>query len=184
MRKANVKFTVIDYLNLPEHPRYELVEGDLLLTPSPAFRHQAVAGNVEAALRAWVIGGGLGVVVDAPMDVILSDETVVQPDVIVILNANRHIIRERIEGPPDLVVEVLSPATKERDLTTKRRLYARHGIREYWIVDGERRTIEVNEWTPDGYRPVGLFAWSDTLRSPVLPGFELPVRSAFAGVDV
>lgn len=113
------------------------------------------------------------------MDGVLSDETVVQPDLIVILNENRHIIHERIEGPPDLVVEVLSPATKDRDLTAKRRLYARHGVREYWIVDGDRRTIEVNEWTPNGFRTIGLYAWSKTLRSPVLPGFELPVKIAF-----
>lgn len=92
------------------------------------------------------------------MDGVLSDETVVQPDLIVILNENRHIIHERIEGPPDLVVEVLSPATKDRDLTAKRRLYARHGVREYWIVDGDRRTIEVNEWTPNGFRTIDLYA--------------------------
>lgn len=179
MPKANVKFTLVDYLNLPEYPRYELIKGDFLLTPSPTFRHQVIAANIGAALRAWIKGGGLGVVVHAPMDVILSDETVVQPDVIAILNANRHIIHERIEGPPDLVVEILSPITKERDLTVKRKLYARHGVREYWIVDGDCRTIEVNEWTSGGYLSVGLFTWSETLHSPLLPGFELPVQAAF-----
>lgn len=179
MPKANVKFTLIDYLNLPEQPRYELIEGDLLLTPSPIVRHQVISGNIEAALRAWVKDRGLGTVLHAPMDVILSDETVVQPDVIVILDEHRHIIQERIEGPPDLVVEILSPSTKDRDLTVKRRLYARHGIGEYWIADGDRRTVQVNEWTPTGYRPAGLHAYSDTLRSPVLPGFEVPLARLF-----
>lgn len=182
MPKSNVKFTLIDYLNLPEHPRYELIEGELLVTPSPAFRHQAISRNIEATLWSWIKDRKLGTLVAAPMDVILSDETVVQPDVVVILNANRHIIHERVEGPPDLVVEILSPATKDRDLTVKRRLYARHGVHEYWIVDGDRQTIEINEWAPDGYRPIGLFALADTLRSGVLPGFAMTVRTAFEDV--
>lgn len=179
VRKADARFTLADYLNLPEYPRYELIEGELLLTPSPIFRHQWIVQRINVALWAWVVDGNRGLVVAAPMDVILSDETVVQPDVIVILNENRHIIRERIEGPPDLVVEVLSPTTKDRDLVSKRDLYAKHGIREYWIVDPDRRSIEVNEWTAGGYRSAGVFSDQDTLRSPVLPGFELAVERVF-----
>lgn len=179
MPKANIKFTLVDYSNLPEHPRYELIEGDLLLTPSPTFRHQRVSSHIERALWEWVEKQGLGIVIDAPMDVILSDETVVQPDVLVILNDNRHIIHERIEGPPDLVVEVLSQATKQRDLTVKRRLYARHGVKEYWIADPDRRTLEVNQWTPSGFRLVATYAYADTLRSPLFPSFELALRVIF-----
>jgi len=179
MPKSNVKFTLTDYLNLPEYPQVELIEGDLLVTPSPTYRHQAISRNIGAALWSWIKSRKIGDLVFAPMDVILSDDTVVQPDIIVILAPNRHIVHERIEGPPDLVVEIHSPATKERDLTVKRKLYARYGIREYWIVDGDRQTIEVNEWTPDGYRPIGLFAFADTLRSGVLSGFEMAVRTAF-----
>lgn len=176
MRKADVKFTLVDYLNLPEYPRYELIEGDLLLTPSPNTRHQRAASNVEAALRAWVEGNALGIVFHTPLDVILTDETVVQPDVMVILNDNRHIIQERIEGPPDLVVEILSPPTKDRDLATKRRLYARHGVKEYWIVDVDRRTVEVNTWTPTGYSVHATYTYADTVESPLLPGFSVSVR--------
>lgn len=163
-------------MSLPEYPRYELIEGELLVTPSPNTRHQRAASNTEAALRAWVEGNHLGIVFHAPLDVILSDETVVQPDVLAILNENRHIIRERIEGPPNLVVEILSPSTQDRDLTVKRRLYARHGVREYWIVDVDRRTVEVNVWTPEGYVVHQRLAYSDTLTSPLLPGFSVPVR--------
>lgn len=181
MRKADVKFTLVDYLNLPEYPRYELIEGDLLFTPSPNTRHQRAASNVEAALRAWVEKKKLGTVFDAPLDVILSNETVVQPDVMVILNDNRHIIQERIEGPPNLIVEILSPPTKDRDLTTKRRLYARHGVQEYWIVDVDQRTVEVNTWTPTGYAVHGTYAHADTVQSPLLPGFSVPVRDIVEG---
>jgi len=176
VRKADVKFTLVDYLNLPEYPRYELIEGDLLFTPSPNTRHQRAAGNLEAALRTWVEGNNLGIVFDAPLDVILSNETVVQPDIMVILNDNRHIIQERMEGPPDLIADMLSPATKDRDLTTKRRLYARHGVKEYWIVDVDRRTVEVNTWTPTGYSVHGTYAYADTVESPLLPGFTVAVR--------
>lgn len=181
VRKAEIKFTLIDYLNLPEYPRYELIEGDLLLTPSPSTRHQRAAGNVEAVLRAWVERNNLGTVFDAPLDVVLSDETVVQPDVMVILNDNRHVIQERIEGPPNLIVEILSPATKDRDLTTKRRLYARHGVKEYWTIDVDRRTIEVNTWTPTGYVVHGTYAYADTVVSPLLPGFSAPVKEIVEG---
>ena len=181
VRKADIKFTLVDYLNLPEHPRYELIEGDLLLTPSPNTRHQRAASNVEAALRAWVEGQRLGIVFHAPLDVILSDETVVQPDVIVILNDNRHIVQERIEGPPNLIIEILSPPTKGRDTTTKRRLYARHGVQEYWIVDIDRRTVEVNTWTPAGYVLHAIHAYADTVESPLLPGLSVPVKEIVDG---
>lgn len=181
MRKADIKFTLEDYLNLPEFPRYELIEGELLLTPSPNTRHQRAASNIQAALRSWVETNRLGLVFYAPLDVILFNETTVQPDVMVILNDNRHIIQERIEGPPNLVVEVLSPGTRDRDLTVKRRLFARHGVQEYWIVDLERRTVEVNVWGPHGYNVHQTHAFSDTITSPLLPGFSLAVRQIVEG---
>lgn len=97
-----------------------------------------------------------------------------QPDGMVVLKENRRIIRERIEGPPDLVVEVVSPGTAERDRKAKRGLYARHGVREYRIVDPERRTIGVNVWTPSGYEVAHDFAYADAVVSPYSRTFPFP----------
>lgn len=182
MAGSNVRFTVIDYLNLPEHPRHELIEGDIVLAPSPSPRHQIVVGNIAAALRSWIKRMRLGTVLCAPIDVMLSNETVVQPDILVIFNENGHIIQDRIEGPPDLVVEVLSPSTKVRDLTVKRRLYASHGVKEYWIVDADLRTFQVNSWTSDGYQSAATFTDADKLFSPLLGEFRPDVRDTFEDI--
>lgn len=179
MPRAAVKFTARDYNALPEHPRYELIEGELHLTPSPSRSHQEISGNILAALREWVLGRKLGKVYHAPLDVILSDETVVQPDLLVVLNRNSAILREKVFGAPDLVIEILSPSTADRDLSLKRRLYYRHGVAEYWVVDPTNRTIDVSDWTKADFHLHKTFAYTDTLVSPLLMGFQLPVGTLF-----
>jgi len=179
MRRAAIKFTVADYNALPEQPRYELIEGEFYMTPSPSSDHQRVAKRIVSALTEWESRTKLGEVYFAPLDVILSNESVVQPDIIVILNRNRHIVQEKVTGPPDVVVEILSPATLARDLTLKRRLYYRHGVAEYWVVDPARRTVEVNRWTEGDFSVYQTFAYSDTLVSPLLAGFSVPLRTLF-----
>lgn len=115
----------------------------------------------------------------APLDVILSNETVVQPDAIVILNQNRGIIKEKIEGAPDLLAEVLSPSTSDRDRIVKKRLYQRCGVREYWVVDPERQTVEVNRWTTGNLQGSVTLDHADTLVSPLLKGFQTSVSALF-----
>ena len=135
-----------DYLALPEKPRCELLYGRLLVTPAPNVRHQVVVGRILRLLFELVDREG-GLAVDSPVDVVLADHSVVQPDVIYVTRARSSIIRERIEGAPDLVVEILSPGTARRDLGEKLRLYAEAGVAEYWIVDPVLETFEflVNE---------------------------------------
>ena len=135
-----------DYLALPEKPRCELLYGRLLVTPAPNVRHQVVVGRILRLLFELVDREG-GLAVDSPVDVVLADHSVVQPDVVYVTRARSSIIRERIEGAPDLVVEILSPGTARRDLGEKLRLYAEAGVAEYWIVDPVLETFEflVNE---------------------------------------
>ena len=180
MQGTQVKFTYRDYLQLPEQDRRELIGGDFHVVPSPSVRHQAVSANLGVALRDFVGRNRLGVVLWAPMDAMLSDEDVVQPDILFVSNERRGIIAEdNISGAPDLVVEVLSPGTADRDRELKRGLYARAGVREYWVVDPDQMTIRVLD--PDGRgRHRDRTYDSGYARSSVLPGADIPLDTVFA----
>lgn len=135
-----------DYETLPDERRCELIYGRLYVSPSPNPRHQVVVAAAWAALHGIARATG-GIAFVAPLDVVLADHSVVQPDVCYLTAGNRGIVGERLEGSPDLVVEVVSPGTSRRDRGEKLALYAETGIREYWIVDPTERQIEflVNE---------------------------------------
>ena len=136
--------TYRDYAALPaDGRRYELHDGELSVTAAPAPRHQIVSGNLFTVLRRHVETHRLGVVLYSPVDLILSDTTVVQPDLLYLRTGQLSAITGRgIEAPPALVIEILSPSTTQIDRGIKRQLYARHGVPHYWIVDVEGRRIE------------------------------------------
>ena len=169
-----IKFTYRDYRNAPEDERYELLDGDLVMTPAPGTAHQRVSRNLTMLLGRSVELSGAGEVFVAPYDVVLSDTDVVQPDLLFVCTGRAQIITaENIRGAPDLVVEILSPSTAERDQTFKRSLYARHGVREYWLVDTDARTVTVLLNSPQGFAEVGVCKEGQTLVSPTLKGFEI-----------
>ncbi|MBI4279865.1 MAG: Uma2 family endonuclease [Armatimonadetes bacterium] len=177
-----VRYTYREYRDLPESEtkRYELLEGELVMVPSPGKAHQEAVGNVFACLRAFVKERDLGAVYVAPFDVILSEHTVVQPGVIYVVKSRTHIIKsEGVQGSPDLVVEVISPTTRERDLVTKRLIYGRHGVKEYWLVHPDQRIVEVFRLSGTELAPIATYAAAETLESPLLPGLALPVREIF-----
>lgn len=136
--------TYRDYDALPaDGRRYELHDGELSVTPAPGTRHQRVIGAMFVTLRAHVEVHRLGEVFLPPVDCILNDTTVVQPDLVYLDPMRAPLVSERgIEGPPTLVVEILSPSTTTIDRHRKRQLYAHHGIPYYWIVDPEAGTVE------------------------------------------
>ena len=136
--------TYRDYAALPDDGRrHEIHDGELSVTPAPGTRHQRVIGALYTLLRAHVEAHRLGEVFLSPVDCILSDTTVVEPDLVYVDPTRAHLVTERaIEGPPMLVVEVLSPSTTTIDRSRKRELYARHGIAYYWIVDPVAGTFE------------------------------------------
>ena len=136
--------TYSDYAALPDDGRrYELHHGELSVTPAPGTRHQGAIVNLITLLNEHVRSRGLGKVFVAPTDCILSNVTVVQPDILYVATDRQAIISERgIDGAPTLVVEVLSPSTARLDRDWKMRLYAGHGVPYYWIVDPETRSIE------------------------------------------
>ncbi len=152
------------------------------MTPSPVPKHQIVGGNVEFALQRHVRESDLGLVLDAPTDVRFTPDNVFIPDILFITRDRLHIIGPKaIDAPPDLVVEILSPGTRQRDLATKRALYARFGVQEYWIIDPETRNVTVLGLVGDQYVPIPL-AEEGTIDSRVLPRLGLTLESVFAGV--
>lgn len=175
-----VRFTYQDYLQLPEDRRYEIVEGDLVMVPAPTPYHQIVSSNLEFALRLYVMEHDLGTVLHAPCDLLLSETDVVQPDLFYISKARRSIITDKnIQGAPDLVIEILSPATAERDRGVKQKLYARVGVTEYWIVDPSTKTVEVLTLKAGHYEPAGFYRSTDVLPSPLLTGLRVPLSQVF-----
>lgn len=180
MRQANVHFTYHDYLLLPEDKRYEILEGDLIVVPAPNTAHQQILGSLHAALFIHVLQYRLGKVFCAPYDVVLSEENVVQPDIIFVRSDHKGIITtDNIQGALDLVVEILSPGTKSRDLDIKRKIYAKYGIGEYWIVDPIEKTLEVLILGEEGYNSAGTYPNSAVVKSPLLPDFRVPLAEIF-----
>ena len=178
---AALKFTYEDYCLLPEDRRYEVVDGELLLTPAPTTLHQLAKRRLVRIIEDFVEAGCLGLVLDAPYDVVLSRHDVLQPDILFVSADHKRIIGDRnAQGAPDLVVEVLSPSTEDRDRVAKAKRYATFGVREMWLVDPERKTIEVLVNTAEGFRLQGLFGEADRVRSIVLVGLEFPAAPVFA----
>jgi Uma2 family endonuclease len=178
--RPRVKFTYKDYMSAPEDKRYELLDGDLIVVPAPDMEHQDTSRNIVFPLGAFVRERSLGYVYYAPCDVVLSDTDVVQPDLLFISKERSHIItRRNIQGAPDLVIEILSPGTAERDRNFKRRLYERHGVREYWMADPYARTIEVLALGERGFELVAVYHYGEVLTSPLLEGLRLDLREVF-----
>ena len=180
MISTAMKRTYADYLETSDDERYELLHGELVMAPAPREIHQYFLINLIIAIGAFVKKHKLGKVYSAPFDVVLSDENVVQPDLLFVSTARQHIITpDNIQGAPDLVVEILSPSTAERDRIVKSDLYAQHGVHEYWIVDPDARTITVFLLNEGEFEEVDTYSERETLTSPILAGFSIALDEIF-----
>lgn len=175
------RFTYNDYKLLPEGKHYEVIEGDLLVTPAPNVTHQRISRRLFVRLVEFVEWQGAGEVLSAPTDVILSEYNVVQPDLLFVAGNRLEIMDPEggVRGAPDLVIEILSPGTASRDQVVKRKLYAQYGVREYWIVDPAAKSVEVLTESPQGLETWHVFTGVAILISPLLAGFECPVADIF-----
>jgi len=153
--------------NLP----MELWDGELVMSPTPTPNHQTIVLRFSHLLDDFVRQKKAGKVFLSPLDVVLSQHRVVQPDVLFISNGKKNIIQDRIRGVPDLVFEVISPGTWKRDRVEKKSLYEQVGIAEYWIVDPESCTIEVFALTKGAYQLHCRTADAGTAKSKLLSGF-------------
>ena len=175
-----VKLTYEDYCNTPDGERYELLGGVLVMTPAPRVGHQRMLKKLGTRLDQFVEERSQGEVFLSPCDVVLSDTDVVQPDLFFISNERAHVVTEdNIQGAPDLVVEILSPSTADRDITIKRDLYVRHGVREYWIVDTDTKTVTVLVRDAGSFTELGACGENQTLDSPTLSGFTIDPSEIF-----
>ena len=177
------QLTYEDYLHFPDDgKRHEIIDGDHYVTPAPKIKHQTIASNLTAALGSFVKERRLGLVLAAPTDVILSDNNVVQPDLLFVSTARASIVTEdNIRGAPDLVVEIISEFTRKKDEVTKRKLYERFGVQEYWVVDPELETVKIFRRKQQGYgRAVELSKEAnDVLTTELLTGLDLALTEVF-----
>jgi Uma2 family endonuclease len=180
------RLTAREFLAIPEDgKRHELIDGVHYVTPTPNVPHQELVGRLFLSIGVFLAERRhLGRVILSPMDVVLSDADVVEPDLLVVSGDQQGIItRANLQGAPALAVEVLSPSTRRRDERVKRRLFDEHGVREYWLVDPDARAITVYRRAPDGSFPqVALLVADrgDQLGTPLLPGWTLPLPALFA----
>jgi Uma2 family endonuclease len=167
--------TYEDYVELPDDGRrYEILDGELDVSPAPIPRHQVALQNLHLIIGRYVKERKLGVVFISPIDLILAPTTVVQPDLLFIPAGREAIITRRaIEAPPELVVEVLSTWTARKDRTTKAKLYARYGVGSYWIVDAAARTLEIFERIDGEFRLAATHGDDAVVTSPLFPGLEI-----------
>lgn len=180
MINVKTRLTYADYLETSDDERYELTNGELVMVPAPQTGHQMISIALASRLYTFVKERDLGTVVAAPTDVVLSEATVLQPDLLYVSSGRSQIIsRENVQGAPDLVVEILSPATAERDRTVRLDLYVNHGVKEYWIVDPDARTIMVLVRGEDGFDEAGVYGEGQTLRSPTLAGLTIILDEIF-----
>ena len=178
--KPGFKLTYEDYCNAPEDVRYELLDGELVVVPSPKEIHQRIQLAIGLALAFFVQNHALGRLYFAPFDVLFTDTDVAQPDLIFVSNERSHIITEdNIQGAPDLLVEVHSPSTADRDKGFKRGLYERNGVLEYWMVDPYAKNVTVLLLGENGYEIAAIYGEGQTLTSPTLSGFTLDLDDMF-----
>lgn len=179
---GRIRLTYEDYVELPnDGKRYQILEGELDVTPAPTPKHQAVSRNLQRILDRHVVDQKLGQIFNAPIDVILSETTITQPDLIFIASGRETIITDRaIEAPPDLVVEILSPGTARTDRGIKSALYARFGVRHYWLVDPAARILETYELAQSGYELTGTYRDTDHARSPLFPSLDIDLARVWA----
>lgn len=171
-------YTYEDLVALPtDRYRHELLAGELVLTPAPSPRHQAVLSNLHRVVDAHVRRRELGLVLFAPVDVYFDETTVLQPDLVFV--ARRHLARVgevRIEGPPDLVVEVVSQGTRALDTERKRAVYERFRVPQYWVLDPFARTLEEHTLARRRYASTPVSGRS-VFRPRCFPGLTIALRT-------
>ena len=186
---ADTRFTYDDFVLLPDDgKRHEIIAGEHYVTPSPNVRHQRLVRRLLLEIELYLkTNPRAGEVFPAPLDVVLSHFDVVEPDLLFVAGDQTDILTEKnVQGAPALVIEVLSKSTRKRDAQTKRRLFERSGVREYWLVDPELDAVQVFRPTLEGRlaRVVELTAEDgDVLTTPLLPGCQIDVRELFRKHD-
>lgn len=178
---ASELFTVADYRAMPAGPPYyQLVEGELIMAPSPSSFHQDIALNIAFLLRQHVRKHRLGKVCIAPLDVFLSDTNVFQPDVFFLSTRSLPLLQaDGVHGAPDLVVEIVSPSNGLLETKRKRPIYAQHGVREEWLIEPTLQQIHCYDFATDVAKPRRILDNNETFETPLLPGLVIEAAEVF-----
>jgi len=171
------KLDYSDYLVTPaDGKRYEIVEGELFVTPAPSPAHQRISRGLERQLESFFHGRAAGEMFHAPIDLILTSGDIVQPDIVIVADPGQ--VSERgIEGAPLIVVEILSPSTRRHDLGLKARRYAEIGVLHYWIVDPDAKRLDCRRLEAGGFRRVATASGDTTLEHPDWNGLVIDLAA-------
>ena len=178
-RMTRYKATIEEFWALPESLQHiEYIKGEIIVAPTPTVTHQAILRNLSFALHEFVKRTSSGSIFFSPLDVVLPSGDVVQPDTFFLTKAEMEQVRgaKRVHGAPSLLVEILSPGSIKHDAITKRNLYEQNGVREYWIVDPEAKTIAQLVLKENRYELIEL-SEDEIMRSTVLEGFEMSIEA-------
>lgn len=171
---ASKKYTYQDYLEIPEEPgyRFEILDGILIKEPSPNVMHQRVSRRLQRVLEDYFWQHDpQGEIFNSPLDTTLYDINVVQPDLLYVAGENKDIVKDtRIDGPPTLIVEILSPSTRRKDRLVKRNIYQRAGVKHYWLVDPDEKTVECFVLKDSLYALAASGLDGDIIEHPDFPG--------------
>ena len=175
------KYTIKDYLLLEEGAPFQLIENDLVMSPSPNSLHQVISGRILFSIMSFLERtGNKGFVVAAPMDVVFDEDNVFQPDLVYVSSVRRtEIVKERVEGAPDMVIEILSPSNAYYDLRQKKNIYEKHGVKEYIIIDPVEESAELYLLANAAYILKQKSLKSQLLNSVILPGLSFDMNKVF-----
>ena len=174
------RYTYKDYLLIDDDKRYEILRGGLIMVPAPFTIHQRLLRNIEDILWNFVKEKKLGEVLVAPTDVVLSEDIVVQPDILFISKEGLDIIKEAaIMGSPDLIVEIISPSSASYDTVEKRDIYEEYGVKEYWLVFPQEKAIEVLSLEDGVYRELCKGRKTGIVMSKIIAGLEVDLKEVF-----
>lgn len=166
---------------------YELINGELVRKQSPTLGHQLVSSEIEFQLMAFSKKTNSGKVLHAPMDVVLDDNNAYHPDIFFVKKERYFIFDDKekvVIGAPDLVIEILSKSTAAEDKGSKKDNYELHGVREYWLVDPVRKSIEVYALVNERFKLISYLEENGILKSSVLEGFEMEIEAVFAEAKI
>ncbi len=174
-----------DYKTFPDNDgiRKEIIEGELFMTPAPSTKHQRILGKLFILLSNFVEENNLGEIFLAPYDIVFSDINIMQPDIIFITKVNFKIITElNVQGTPDLLIEILSPSTKVNDRLFKKQVYEKFGVKEYWIVDPEKESVEIWELKNKKFQLALKAGKKQMIKSQVLSELTIELTKIFTGL--